>query len=323
MIDFDAPGLHSGYIALHNSTNVSAWQSLRLPIYSINGASGPTTLVLGGMHGDEYKGPIAIQHLVQSVKPEELVGRLILLPAVNLPAVLQGVRLSPEDGLNLNRVFPGNAHGSLTERIAHMITQYLIPLADHVIDLHSGGRSLNFAPSVLLHQVEGAAMDKALNAAKAFGAPFTILLREDHADVMIDAVVERAGKVMIATELGGAGVVTPLTAHTAKNGLRKCLARLGHFAGPEPSEATTCLVSFSSHEAHVLSEATMIFEPIAKLGQRVDVGEVLGLAHTIDRVNIPPVAIHSTQNGWFVCTAGQGLVHRGDVVAIVASEVEA
>jgi len=321
MIEFDKPGLITGYVGLHNSTNVSAWQTLRLPIYCINGAPGPTTLVLGGMHGDEYEGPIAIQYLVQSLKPAELVGRLILLPAVNLPALLKGVRLAPADGLNLNRVFPGNPHGSLTERIAHMITQDLIPWADHVIDLHSGGRSLNFAPSVLLHEVKGAVMDKALGAAKAFGAPFTVLLREDHADVMIDAVVERAGKVMIATELGGAGIVTSTTARIAKTGLRNCLAQLGHLAKPEPSDATTQLVRFPPNQMHLISEDTLIVEPVAELGQRVEHGHLLGLGHTIDRVHVPPIRLVAPQAGWLVCCAAQGLVHRGDVVAIVASEV--
>lgn len=322
MIDLDAPGSISGYVGLHNSTNISAWQSLRLPIYCINGAPGLTTLVLGGMHGDEYEGPIAIQHLVQTVKPEELKGRLILLPVLNLPAVLNGSRLSPDDGLNFNRVFPGDTTGSLTERIAHMVTSDLIPKADHVIDLHSGGRSLNFAPSVLLHKVEGAAMDKALNAAKAFNAPFTILLREDHADVMIDAVVERAGKVMIATELGGAGTVTPATAQIAKQGLRDCLASLGHFAQTRQTATTTKFVSFSSSDAHIVSDDTMIFEPSVQLGQRVEMGETLGVGHIFDRVDVPPVQFTAPRNGWFVCSAGQGIVHRGDVVAIVASGID-
>ncbi|MEP3423347.1 MAG: succinylglutamate desuccinylase/aspartoacylase family protein [Sulfitobacter sp.] len=322
MMDFDASGLSSGYLEFHNSTNVSAWQMLRVPVYCINGAPGPTTLVLGGMHGDEYEGPIAIQHLVQGTSPDDLVGRLILVPALNLPAVQSGTRLSPEDGLNLNRVFPGDPQGSLTQRIAHFISETLIPLADHVIDLHSGGRSLNFAPSVLLHEVEGPAMQKALNAAKAFDAPFTVLLNEDHADVMIDAIVERAGKVMIATELGGSGILTPTTAQIAKDGLKNCLTNLGHFDDLNQPEGTSCFVRFPESDTYLISDDTLLFEPLVELGRHVSKGDVIGLGHMVDRIDVAPVLFKAPQKGWFVCTAGQGLVHRGDVVAIVAREVE-
>ncbi|MFQ3184036.1 MAG: N-alpha-acetyl-L-2,4-diaminobutyrate deacetylase [Alteromonas macleodii] len=87
---------------------------------------------------------------MRSVNIDLLIGRLILLPALNLPAFTEGTRLLPDDGLNLDRVFPGDPLGSLTQRIDDWLSETLMPLSGHIIELHSGGRTLNFAPCILI-----------------------------------------------------------------------------------------------------------------------------------------------------------------------------
>ena len=312
----------AGYASFHNSTDLSAWQSVRLPIYCLNGRPGPTTLVMGGLHGDEYEGPVAINSLANTLDTGELDGRLILLPAVNVMALMAGTRLTPDDdGLNMNRVFPGNRHGSITQRIADWITQTLVPLSDHVIDLHSGGRSLNFAPSILLHEVPGEAMNVAKLAALAFGAPFTVLIQEDHADLMIDAVVEKLGKVMISSELGGSGIITHHTAKLATQGLSQMFAALGHFptqGSPEPSR----LVRLPSSNTYLVSDDAMVFAPAVSLGAFVRQGETVGYGHFVNRVGCGPRTYTAPHDGWAICLAGQGLTRRGDVIAIVAEGVQ-
>ena len=311
----------AGYASFHNSTDLSAWQSVRLPIYCLNGRPGPTTLVMGGLHGDEYEGPVAINSLANTLDTGELDGRLILLPAVNVMAFMAGTRLTPDDGLNMNRVFPGNRHGSITQRIADWITNTLVPVSDHVIDLHSGGRSLNFAPSILLHEVPGEAMNVAKLAALAFGAPFTVLIQEDHADLMIDAVVEKLGKVMISSELGGSGIITHHSAKLATQGLSQMFAALGHFptqGSPEPSR----LVRLPSSNTYLVSDDVMVFAPAVSLGAFVRQGETVGYGHFVNRVGCGPRTYTAPHDGWAICLAGQGLTRRGDVIAIVAEGVQ-
>lgn len=319
-IDLDAPGRSAGYLSLHHSTNDSAWQSVRIPIYCLNGAPGPTTLVVGGVHGDEFEGPVAISTLCHELDVRDLIGRLIAIPAMNLPAVMAGTRLSPADGANLNRVFPGDPHGTLTSRMARALTDRLVVLADHVIDLHSGGRSLLFAPCTLLHAVEPPSlMAKALRAAQAFGAPFTVVLREDHADVMLDAVVEGAGKVMLSSELGGSGVLTRESAGLAKSGLLRALAALGHLAKPSSGPPTRTL-SVPQTGTQVLADDSAIFEPFVTLGGEVTKGATLGVMHRVDRIGRPPEAVLAPTSGVVLCLPGQGMVHRGSVVCVLAKE---
>ena len=320
-IDLNAPGKSAGYLHLHNSTNESAWQAIRLPVWCLNGTPGPTTLLLGGMHGDEYEGPVAISNLYHACDSAQIKVRIIAIPAMNLPAVMAGKRLSPVDGANLNRVFPGDPRGSLTSRMAWMLTNELIPLADNVIDLHSGGRSLRFHPCTLLHQVDDPrVMHRALTAAIAFGAPMTVILREDHADMMLDTVVEAAGKVMISSELGGSGVLTSETAALATKGLRRCLAALGHFE-EEVAPSRSEVVTVAQTGAHVLAEESAIFEPLVALGQDVLQGQQIARAHFADRSDKRPQSVFAVSDGKVLCLAGQGMTHRGDVLCVIATSV--
>lgn len=318
MIALDQPGLTSGYVHFHNSTDKSAWQSVRLPIHCLNGSAGPTTLILGGMHGDEYEGPVAIDALARSVDTNALVGRLILLPALNLPAVMAGTRLTPDDGLNLNRVFPGDPLGSLTQRIAHWLSETLMPLSDHIVDLHSGGRTLNFAPSILVPEAcSHLALAKA--AGMAFGAPFTVLINEDHAPMTIDAVAEKLGKVIISSELGGAGMVTRHTATLATQGLVRMVAALGHLTMKE-TPPTSQYVRLPPSENFHICDDDMIFVPTVDLGDAVHKGDILGHGRFIDRVETKPLAYLAPYDGWLLCFGGQGLSRRGDVIAVVATD---
>ncbi|HWL82811.1 MAG TPA: succinylglutamate desuccinylase/aspartoacylase family protein, partial [Roseomonas sp.] len=141
-VDFDKDGFQQGYLRLFHSSHISAYGFLPMPIVIIRNGDGPTALFVSGNHGDEYEGQVALTNLVQSLRPEQIRGRVIILPTANYPAALAGNRVSPLDNLNLNRIFPGDPDGSVTQQIAWFISEQLVPRADLVCDLHSGGSSL-------------------------------------------------------------------------------------------------------------------------------------------------------------------------------------
>jgi predicted deacylase len=99
-------------------------------------------LFVSGTHGDEYEGQVVLCELARTLRAEDIKGRVIIFPTANYPAALAGRRVSPIDDANLNRIFPGDPGGSVTQQIAWFITRELIPRADLVCDLHSGGSSL-------------------------------------------------------------------------------------------------------------------------------------------------------------------------------------
>src|SRR5262249_33592147 len=162
------------------------------------------------------------------LQPDGLFGRVIVMPALNLPAVLAGQRLSPIEGKNMNRVFPGDRRGTVTSLIAYFVQNELLPRADVVVDIHSGGRSMYFAPTVVVHRlpdVDG--MSRTLAALHAFNAPYGLVIEELDAEGMLDTAVEEMGKILISTELGGSATLSPRTIGIAERGIRNLLAHFG------------------------------------------------------------------------------------------------
>src|SRR5215813_3110065 len=96
-VEFDRPGKQHGHLCVPYSYNLGGWSNLLVPITVIKNGNGPTALVLGGNHGDEYPGPIAILKLMRELQPDQVTGRLILLPTINQPAAKAATRLSPLD----------------------------------------------------------------------------------------------------------------------------------------------------------------------------------------------------------------------------------
>ena len=143
----------------------------RLTLHEIEGqGDGPTVAVLGGVHGDELEGVTAARVLVATIDPEELRGRVRIVPVANPPAFDKASRCSPIDGLNLARRFPGAAAGSITDRIADAITARVIAGADLLIDLHSAGAAYEM-PLFAGFVDSGATGPASEMAARAFGAP--------------------------------------------------------------------------------------------------------------------------------------------------------
>src|SRR5690606_6645283 len=127
----------------------------------------------------------------------------IIVPFLNYPAFRAGTRTSPIDKGNLNRAFPGRPDGTVTEKIADYIQRHLLPLADYVLDIHSGGKTLDFLPFAAIHVLGDKAQEARCQAAmEAFGAPYSMHMLELDSVGMFDTAAEDAGKVFVSTELG-------------------------------------------------------------------------------------------------------------------------
>ena len=166
-IPLDAEGVHHGFLRLPHSSNASAWGAVMIPITVIRSGDGPTALLTGANHGDEYEGPIALQALAHELQPAQITGRVIILPFMNYPAFRAASRVSPIDGVNLNRAFPGDPRGTVTQKIADYFQRVLVPMADFVLDFHSGGKTLDFVPFACGHELDDPAQQSACMAAAA------------------------------------------------------------------------------------------------------------------------------------------------------------
>ena len=317
-IPLDAPGTHHGHLRLPHSRDDSAWGHVMIPICVIGGGDGPTVLLTAGTHGDEYEGPLALHALAATLEARAVAGRIVIVPQLNTPAVHAATRTSPVDGGNLNRVFPGDPRGTVTQRIAHLVAATLIPMADTVIDLHSGGKTLEFLPMACSHVLPDPAHDAACAAAaRAFAAPYTLRMLEIDDTGMLDGAAERAGKTFVTTELGGAGTAHPATVRIARDGVRRVLHHLGVLdAAPPPAPGR--LLDMPDASCFAIAEAAGMVEYLEEPGARVAAGQPLARVWPLARTGLPASDIAAGRDGLLVARHVPGLIKPGDCAAVVA-----
>lgn len=326
-LDLDAGGKQQGFLQVPYSHNLGGWANVMIPITIVARGVGPTVLVLGGNHGDEYQGQIAAMKLARELTPELVTGRIILIPSLNFPAAKSATRLSPLDGMNMNRAFPGNAEGSVTSQIAHYLTNVLFPISDVIIDIHSGGRSMDFVPCSHMHLVpEKVQRRKMLDAMLAWNTDFSFLYADIAGSGLLPVEAENQGKIVVTTELGG-GEGVPASVHRiAQSGLRNVLRHVGLLQGKvETREALgkppAILVQALDREDYLLAPESGIFEIAVDLGQPVKKGDFVGAIHHLERPDRSPEPIIAKTSGFLITARVPCLTQQGDCVAVIARQV--
>jgi N-alpha-acetyl-L-2,4-diaminobutyrate deacetylase len=322
-IDFDKEGIQHGFLSLPYSRDDSAWGSVMIPITQIKKGEGSTALLTGANHGDEYEGPIALFNLAQRTDFSHIQGRIIIIPAMNYPAFQMGTRVSPIDSVNLNRAFPGKPEGTLTEIIADYFSRTLLPMADYVLDIHSGGKTLDFLPFVACHRLDDSEQQERCRAARdAFQAPYQMMMLDIDAESMYDTQAENMGKVFVTTELGGGGTTTPRTVAIAKRGVDNFLIHSGIMQG----EILACdedIIELDMADSHcyLFAQHTGLLEPCVSLGDRVQKGDLMAKIHTTDRTAMLPVEYYAKHNGIVISRHFPSLAKMGDCLYVVADIV--
>jgi predicted deacylase len=327
-IPLDRPGVHHGHLCVPYSYNLGGWANLLLPIGVVANGQGPTALVMAGNHGDEFPGQVAVLRLLRELRPEHVQGRVILVPALNLPAAKAATRLSPLDGKNLNRCFPGKADGSVTEMIAHYLTTMLFPAADVVVDIHTGGRSMDFYPCAHMHLVPDPEQRRAMAAGTlAWNSDFAFLYTDIAGAGLLPVEAERQGKIVITTEMGGGEPVPARVHRLTQDGLRNVLVHFGILRGEKRTRAALGLpptrwVQALSWEDYRFAPESGIYEALVDLGAEVAAGQPVGQIHFLERPDREPVAVVAPSAGLLLAARGPSLVAQGDCVACIAHDVD-
>ena len=321
-VDFDAEGVQHGYLKVPYSGDDSGWGAVMIPITVVKNDVGPTVILTGANHGDEYEGPIALWWLSNELKSKDIRGRVIIVPAMNYPAFKAGKRTSSIDGGNMNRAFPGRPDGTITEIIADYFNRVLLPMADYVVDMHSGGKTLDFVPFACAHVLEDKHQQaRCIAAMEAFNAPYSLMLLELDSAKMYDTAAEKMGKVFIGTELGGGGSASATTVAIAKRGILNLLKHAGILSG-EPERGPSISLVTPDHRSFVTSEHSGLLEMCVDLGSDVKNGEVIALVHDIERTGTQPVEYKATIDGVLAGRHYPSLTQPGDNLAVIAIRVE-
>ena len=326
-VDFERTGFQTGALRLPWSHDRSAYGHIPIPLAVLNAGAGtgPTVLLTGGNHGDEYEGPVALMKLMQRLPSMKIHGRLIVIPGLNFPAFINGSRTSPIDRGNLNRLFPGVRNGQPTEMIAHYVETELLPRADIVIDLHAGGASFDHLPTLLASPpAQGERRALYLDLVREFGSPNTMIMDLLGEDRTIAAAAERHGKLFLCGEFGGHAGCDAANLAIAESGLQRVLHRLGVTPEPYPSPAgETRMLRVAGARHYVYAPLAGVFEPTFALGDQVLEDQLAGRLFDPHQPWKAPLEIRFRGDGTVMCMRTFARVEPGDCIALLAAHSDA
>jgi len=324
-IDLTADGKQTGMLRVPRSSNTSGWSSLNVPIVSVANGAGSTALVIGGVHGDEPEGQVAALKLARELQPEKVTGRVIVIPCASPEASRAFTRLWPS-GANLNRSFPGSPTGPADEQLAHFLSIELFPLADVVVDIHSGGRSALHLPWSEMQWIEDAAQRRQMvDGMLAWNTDWCCVYIDIAGTGLLVSEAARQGKIVVSTELGGGGHVTAAIHRLAANGLLNVLRRFDVVEGEAVTRASLglpeqVLLMATELDNYLPAPESGLFETLVDLGQRVDVDEPVGRIHYLERPDRAPEVIRSKTAGTVCVVRAIATTDQGDNVVVVARE---
>lgn len=286
-----------------------------LPVLAVGGRlSGPVCICTGGVHGDEFEGPLAIQRTYAELDPEDMAGVFLGLPICNPAAFEHQSRESPPsvDGLNLARVFPGNAGGRPTERLAADLFEFIVRMTvggGFVVDLHSGGTRYAYLPMVGFRDVAGPVRLRSEALARHFGIPRVWIIPDQPGP--LNAATSRYGIPTVGTEATGRGGAIPADVDAFASGLRRLLVMQGMVAGPRPEPIS----GPAWRTTQVLAPADGLWIAACALGEAVAEGQ--GLGRVVGPLGDVRGEVTSPQSGEVWALRSFASIRAGDIACLV------
>lgn len=274
---------------------------VEIPLTVINGAhKGPVLLVTAGIHGGEYPGIAAAMELGLEIEPQDIHGCLIMLHPVNIQGFwARREFIVPEDGKNLNRVFPGSPLGTLAEKTAYLISSNFFPLADFYVDLHSGDIHESLHPYVYYPgQPTEELAEKARSVAKVLNVEYMVRSLATGGAYNYAA---SSGLPSLLIERGGAGLCLHEDIEEYKSDLRNIMRKLGLLK--EPVKPRRYIPRDVTDIIYLEAQETGCWLHHIHSGDFVEEGQILG--RTTDLFGETLTTYYAKQSGivLYVCPA--------------------
>lgn len=293
--------------------------TVEVPLILVNGSRpGPRVVITGGVHGGEFIGVDAATRLAGLLEPEEVAGQVVICPVANPPAVHGGrLNISPLDGVNINRVFPGDKDGGPTDRMAAWLFENLIDGADAYADLHSGGidqRLLDFVGYRLTSDDELGAKIKVMAHAVGYER---VILGTSPDGGNSHAAANRQGVPAILVETGQLGDRDPATVRRLLDGLYRLLHHLGVIEAPQHLAPVTVRPRDWIWTGEVESPAAGLWYPDAVTGDEVTEGQTIG--RIIDPADGAELKVSAVSTGTIIYNMNGLTVRPGTHLAAIAT----
>jgi N-alpha-acetyl-L-2,4-diaminobutyrate deacetylase len=329
-LDLDTPGRRDYWVALEHD---SIWGDHLIPLTVMVGPeveAGKGLVVFGSNHGNEYEGPVAIRHLMRTIEPARVRGRIILVPVLNPAAFRAGTRDSTlDDRVNLNRAFvegagrrPGLA--GITHRIADFVRTAIWPHVHVVIDLHSGGEVARFMLCTSFHPIDDPEQGRLIEeTARWFGTPL-IMTYQNETPGLLPSEAERLGKITVGTELGWGAAVHEDGVRYARHGVLAAAIHHGQMIGSiekigHHRDGTQRVAGIVDRDCFTPAPFAGHYECLLPCGTLVGRGDVVGLLHDFNRIDLDPWPVRAGVEGIVVAQAWRAQVLQGQHILVVGN----
>jgi len=285
-------------------------QDICLYYFGLWGATkGPTLLLNAAVHGNEVVGVEVARKIVDEIDPKRLSGNLVVVPIVNPMAFTSSLRWDPYDNIDMNRIFPGDPEGTMTERVAHSFFSVFAGRADYIIDLHSAEFPDELIPHIRIR------VDRPtrpyLNLVASTGINAVWKGPSVKGMLQTEAFLRKIPCVTI--EIGAAGVITKADILVGTTAVKNVMAVLGMI--DEGASIPDRQILLQSNEAWMRSPFGGIFKPAIALGQLVKKGDIIG--DIIDPTSYKTEDIESPLSGFVTGISHQPIVRSGTRLAMV------
>ena len=328
-IDFSKPGKHHYQVAFHYD---SSWGYSLVPLTVINGLRAsqdeapPGVVAFGGTHGNEWEGQIAVKQLSRDLEPEQICGRVILIPQLSQSACVANQRVSPLDNVNMNRAFPGSPRGSISYRISNFVKTRIFPQVRVVLDIHSGGREGGFALCTSFHPIPDPAQREEIELVAAlFDTPFMLIYSSQMASGLLTDEAEAEGKITIGGEFGFGESVNRTALRHAYEGIKNVLRHYRLL--PEAvvkidpdRQMPPRLLEAAALEDYIPCPRTGIWEPVVDLGADVERGDLLGRLHDFADHSSAPLELRAHRRGVVLMAHFPAVAEKGVTLYVIARD---
>ena len=266
------------------------------------GQHRPNTLIISGANGlsatDVYASYLIMKHLQDLARVD---GSVTLLPVAGPLAFRLGTKVSPLDSKDLDTVFPGDEHGTVTQRIAWEIWRK-VSQADYVIHLKTGVQSC-ISHTVAMHRE----YIHVRNLASQIGLPLVVQSLGKRGALTTEAAHE--GIAVITIEMRGEREsIEPQAAVE----VREAILNFMRMKDMIPGESIDTSSVYTGRTKQVNIDAEGFFIPSVNLGEEIRSGDVLGVVQDKSEVQSP-------YDGTVVSLSRMNYLFEGDMVASIAS----
>lgn len=298
----------------------------QIPITIFHGAKdGPVLGITAGVHGYEYPPIMAGQALIEQIDPDKLKGTIVLVQVANVESFLErSPYVNPQDRKNLNRSFPGDPNGTITERIAHFISEEVIAKCDYFLDMHGGDAPEDLMPYIAYYQHDqfpeiseqgkAMAMHMGFDHVVVFKTTEKEYMKVEHPSTYCSAQAFKIGIPSVDVECGRLGLADDESIQLVVDGVHGLIQHLQMMEGPsiEPTNVITI-----KDRSYIGSSHSGFFYASKKSGDYVIEGMKLG--YITDFFNRPLQEVYADKDGIILLILGTPPVKENETIAVIGA----